>query len=285
MRFPHIAAGLLLTFSVACKTQKVKKTKIEVGPEPAVAVQKADSLETETTQATGIPAAGNSSEARVFFETTETNFGLVRLKTQIDIKSPRLNQSFPANIQIKKDSVIWVSVVVGLEAARAVINQDSIFLLDRLNRKYYKLSFTELSKQFNFDLNYTLIQSLLLGNMPIKPDSTDIYRKETAFNSILQKRNTIGITNKVDVNNNKLFTVEASDERTSSNMVINYKDFVQMEERILPRLISVIVNGVTAGQHANASVVFEHSRFDFSPGDIKFPFSIPRSFTEGKINF
>lgn len=283
MRLQQIILGLVVIFSISCRSQKLKKARVEVGPSvtatTTISQDSANAPEKEILNTTNA-----SDEPKVFFEVAETTFETAKLKTQIDIRSSQLNQAFPANINIKKDSVIWISVVVGLEAARATINQDSVFLLDRLNRKYYKLSFADLSRQLNFDLNFGLLQSLILGNMPVRPDNTDIYKKEASFNTIAQKRNEVSIDNKFDSSNNQLFEIEANDQKSNSQMSIKYKEFVSVSEKILPQIISVIVNG-GGEQPKNTTITFQHSKFDFSDKELKFPFSIPKSYSEGKIKF
>ncbi len=277
MRIHSLILGcLLIAFMGSCRSQKRKKTQVEVGP---VAVT--DSVKSQEVIEQAVP----EKENKLVFFPEETDFSIVKLKSQVEIKSSKINQSFPASIQIRKDSVIWVSVAIGLEAARAVINNDSAFLLDRLNRKYYRLSLAQLSRQLNFDLSYGLIQGLILGNMPVRPDSVhDSFGKEPGYNVIFQKRNSVGIENRIDVSNNKLFAIEASDEESRARLSISYKDFVLISEKILPQIVSMIVRG--EGDAApETSITFEHSRFDFSARDVKFPFSIPKTYSEGKINF
>jgi hypothetical protein len=281
MRLQQIILGLVVIFSISCRSQKLKKARVEVGPSITTTAGQ-DSVEAPEKEIVNIKEV--PGEPKVFFDVAETTFETAKLKTQIDVRSSQLNQAFPANINIKKDSVIWISVVVGLEAARATINRDSVFLLDRLNRKYYKLSFADLSRQLNFDLNFGLLQSLILGNMPVRPDSTDIYKKETSFNTIAQKRNEVSIDNKFDSSNNQLFEIEANDQKSKSQMSIKYKEFVSVSEKILPQIISVIVNG-GGEQPKNTTITFQHSKFDFSDKELKFPFSIPKSYSEGKIKF
>lgn len=280
MRLQQIILCFAVIFSISCRSQKLKKARVEVGP--SVGVNSTDTTKTTEKEIVSTPAS--TAEPKVFFEVAETSFETAKLKTQVDIRSSQLNQAFPANINIKKDSVIWISVVVGLEAARGVINRDSVFLLDRLNRKYYKLSFADLSRQLNFDLNFGLLQSLILGNMPVRPDNTDIYTKQASFNTIAQKRNDVNIDNKFDSSNNQLFEIEANDPKSKSQMSIKYKEFVAVSERILPQIISVIVNG-GGDQPKNTTITFQHSKFDFSDKELKFPFSIPKSYSEGKIKF
>jgi hypothetical protein len=149
----------LLSFQFACKRSKIQKSIAEL-----------PKMETVAADTTTI------SEENVKFIINESNFSYLKLKSKIDFQSENLSQSFPANVHIKKDSIIWISVSVGIEAARCIITTDSILFMDRINRKYYGLSIKELSQQFNFDFDFSLLQSLLIGNLPFVQNKKDRVR-------------------------------------------------------------------------------------------------------------
>jgi hypothetical protein len=217
-------------------------------------------------------------EEKVFFETQEIDFEKLKIKSKISIKTTKIDQNIPATIHVKKDSVIWISIALGLEAARVSINPDSIFLLDRLNRKYYKVSFKELSENFDFELNFNMVQSLLVGNLPIKIDSGDVYKKLGEFNSISQTRNEIEIENRFDLEKSKLFYINATDKKTNTKLNIDYKSFVNEDNKLVPTIISLLISGKN-----EAKIEFEHSKFDFLDRNIRFPFNIPKGYTLEKI--
>ncbi len=85
-------------------------------------------------------------------------------KANIRFKDARLNQSFSSTIKIRKDSLIWLNVKkLGLEAGRALITPDSIFVINRLERTVYKRDFSYLEK-FNLEGDFQTLQQLLIGN-------------------------------------------------------------------------------------------------------------------------
>jgi len=215
---------------------------------------------------------------KVFFNTQEIDFEKLKIKSKISIKTAKIDQTIPATIHVKKDSVIWISIAVGLEAARVSINPDSIFLLDRLHRNYYKVSFDELSKAFDFDINFSMIQSLLVGNLPIKTDSADIYQKGDEYNSIAQTRNNVVIDNRFDLEKNKLFYINALDKKSNTQLNISYKSFISEDSKLVPTIISLLILGKNEGK-----IEFEHSKFDFLDRNIRFPFNIPKGYNLEKI--
>ena len=257
----------------ACKTHKLKKNTVVLGNQNSeVLVEKKDSSVIETKPVEILP--------KVVFETQQTDFEKIKIRSKISLKTAKIDQNIPATIHMKKDSVIWISVSLGLEAARASINPDSIFLLDRLNKKYYKISFNEISEKFDFDLNFKMLQSLLVGNLPVSVDSSDVFVKNTDYNSILQKRDGVDIVNKFDVLKNKLISILAKDSLSNTELNIDYKSFVSEDNKLVPTIILLLISGKD-GQ--KSSIEFEHSKFDFLDRNIRFPFNIPKGYDLEKI--
>jgi len=70
-----------------------------------------------------------------------------------------------ANIRVHRDTAIWMNVSkIGLEAGRALIRPDSVFILDRLNRIYYARPIAYVESEFNLPADFNLLQEMILGN-------------------------------------------------------------------------------------------------------------------------
>jgi hypothetical protein len=260
---------------ISCKRHQVKKTIVEVQ-------NKENKLDSTSVVLVETPTI---IPEKIHFLIKETPFEYLKLKTKVSFDSPGMKQSFPATIHIKKDSVIWVSIALGLEAARAVINQDSLFLLDRLNKKYYKVSFVDLSRKFNFEMNYHLLESLLIGNLPISLNANDLYSKKDSYLNLSQIRGSIKIENRLDSTSFKLTNILADDEKSEAKMSIIYQDFLTIEQAIVPQKINTRVVNLKDKIPQITELNFDHSRFDFLEKNIGFPFSIPKSYSLGKLDF
>ncbi|MBL7806528.1 MAG: DUF4292 domain-containing protein [Saprospiraceae bacterium] len=78
-----------------------------------------------------------------------------------------------ANLVWIRDSVIWLNVKkFGLEAARALITRDSVFLLNRLEKTYSAKGLESLQRQYSLPAGFELMQSLLLATPWYFPDMT-----------------------------------------------------------------------------------------------------------------
>jgi len=95
---------------------------------------------------------------------------------------------FNASIHIKKDSMIWLSINLGLgiEAFRVLITPDSVKILDKLKKVARLRSVSYLQEEIHLPIDFKTLQDLLMGN-PIYLDSTNIlfYKKEQVGISLL----------------------------------------------------------------------------------------------------
>ena len=124
-------------------------------------------------------------------------------------------------IRMRKDSIVWFSITatMGVEALRAKVSNDSIWILNRLEKTYLAEPLDTVSAQLGIPLSLPLVQTLLLDNkegLPVVENQT-----------VLLKVFFMGdITAKVRYNNIKL------DEKTSFPLKITDK----MERMRLPKM-------------------------------------------------
>lgn len=87
------------------------------------------------------------------------------IKYDVEIKTPKLEDSFKLYVRLKQDSVIWVSATYySVEIARFLFTPDSVKYMDRKNNKYYLGDYSYITDLFLIDASYDVIQSLVLAN-------------------------------------------------------------------------------------------------------------------------
>lgn len=73
--------------------------------------------------------------------------------------------TFKAHLRIKKDSAIWVSITYySVEAMRLLITKDTVKFMNKNNSTYFIGGFDYINKVFNLDLDYQMLEALLVGN-------------------------------------------------------------------------------------------------------------------------
>lgn len=86
-------------------------------------------------------------------------------KAKITFKDDYQTRKFTATIRLKKDSLIWMNVKkLSVEAARILIDKDSVYVIDRLNKEYYIKSLDYLAEEFHLPTDFEALQKMVLGN-------------------------------------------------------------------------------------------------------------------------
>src|SRR6478735_12589000 len=90
----------------------------------------------------------------------EIDFEYFHGKARMVMRDANKEREVKANIRVRKDSVIWMTFsVIGVQGGKALINQDSITIVSNVDKEYYVFDYKDLSKRFNIDINYKVIQS------------------------------------------------------------------------------------------------------------------------------
>ncbi|NBO24307.1 MAG: DUF4292 domain-containing protein [Chlamydiae bacterium] len=143
---------------VSCK-QGSQLTKITTS-------SRIDSIKADTNK---VVKANKDDQIEYLFLEMEKNkfhFNTLVCKATVDAKTPKLSTGFSANIRIKRDSAIWVSIspALGIEVMRAVLTKDSVKFVDRINKRYYIGDYRYINKLLETEIDYELIEALLTGN-------------------------------------------------------------------------------------------------------------------------
>lgn len=97
----------------------------------------------------------------------------LRMKAKITADDGKNKQSFNADIRLRKDSVLWISIsppILKIEVARVLVLPDSVRVINRLNKQYYETDVSFLESLTNYPLNFAMLQNILFGNPVIEGD-------------------------------------------------------------------------------------------------------------------
>lgn len=189
------------------------------------------------------------------------------------------------NIRMKKDSLIWISVTgIGFEVARGVITRDSIVFMDKIHKDYFVFNYTQLSKLYNFNITFPLLQSIIIGNLPFeqKPDSK--FYKDNEFFLLKQKEERFSVDNFISASNSKLTRLHASEAGTTNTFSLNYDDFKDVNSFLFPfsSLVQLNVKSPKDQKPSETIVKLKHSKVELVSQSPGFPFSIPSSYKRKK---
>lgn len=96
----------------------------------------------------------------------ELRFDWFVAKFSAEYENKGKSNSFSGQLRIRKDSLIWISLtpMLGIEAIRLMITQDSVKMINRLNDTYFIGDYEYVNRFLNTNIDFDLLQAVLLGN-------------------------------------------------------------------------------------------------------------------------
>ena len=91
------------------------------------------------------------------------------MTSNLDIQAEGNGMAFDdlsGQLRIRKDSLVWLSITatMGMEVLRAKISNDSVWIVNRLEKTYLTEPLDTVSAQLGMPLSLPLVQTLLLDN-------------------------------------------------------------------------------------------------------------------------
>ncbi|TAF73664.1 MAG: DUF4292 domain-containing protein [Flavobacterium sp.] len=188
----------------------------------------------------------------------KNDFSTLYIKSSANYADEKMSQNVTAEIKIKKEEQILVSVrFLGITMAKALITPQGVSYYEKINGTYFEGDFKGLSQWLGTDLDYSKIQNLLVGQAI--DDLTKGKYKET-----LEA-------------NQKYKLEDLSNENTQKSFFIDALKFVLQKQEIAQakegRSIEVAYGNFE--QHTNVAL----------PSNVQIVALQPKGKTEIKLNY
>src|SRR5688572_28580428 len=145
----------------------------------------------------------------------EIDFDYFQGKARMILRDANKEREVKANIRIRKDSVIWMTFsVIGVQGGKALINKDSITIVSTVDKEYYVFDYAELSKRYNFDINFNVIQSAMLGNLIMDRSDEDEVTQDSSIFILKQHSGTVDVLNFINAASMKVEKVELKESNS-----------------------------------------------------------------------
>ena len=210
----------------------------------------------------------------------QLDFKYFSAKSKVKYHDPDNNLKVTANIRIKKDSIIWLSLTpaLGIEALRAMITQDSITIIDRVKKEYVRYDFEDLSKKFNFRFDFQMIQGVILGNLPQQLQGQELVEKNELHFIVKQNSGVISIENYINRSSLKLEKVFMQDNPTQNTLVLDYSNFQLLSQFDFPYTCLLSVDYLKNGKRVKTTIDINYNKAQIVDDKMKFPFNIPQKY-------
>jgi hypothetical protein len=211
-----------------------------------------------------------------------TEFSTFSAKGRMQLEKPDEKLSSAVTIRIKKDSVIWVSVVpaLGIEVARVRITPDTIQILDRLHKEYLAGNFSLLQKRFNIAADFKMLQAILLGNYLPGLPGQEKEIESGDLQHIRQQLDNLTFDQFLNRQTRKLTQFHLSDSKTKDAMMVVYNDFEMLQDKPIATAILMTLNRASAPNpnSRNAIVTVKYNKFNLNDPETSFPFTVPKDY-------
>jgi hypothetical protein len=220
-----------------------------------------------------------SVAAKPVLNVQDIQFEYFHGKARMVLRDANKEREVKANIRVRKDSVIWMTFsVIGVQGGKALINKDSITIVSNVDKEYYVFEYEELSKRYNFKIDYEIIQSAMLGNLLFPRKDDDVIIEESSMFLLKQHANTVDIINYVNAASMKVEKIDMKENNTNNSLVINYSNFQPVQDRLFPYNGTISLFYKTMAGVLNTTVIFEYNKAEVGDKELKFPFNIPKRY-------
>lgn len=206
----------------------------------------------------------------------KNQFSTLYIKASAQYATEKQNQNVTAEIKIKKDEQILISIrFLGITMAKASITPTSVSYYEKVKGTYYEGDFSALSQFLGTDLDFSKVQNMLLGRAIYdlkEGEYTDSLTDQTYRLDETSDKDTKK-SFYIDANNfliNKQEITQINEERMIQVVYSNKKEFKQMT---LPFAINI-----DAYQKQNkAEINLEYNTVSFDE-ELSFPYSVPNGY-------
>lgn len=228
-------------------------------------------------------------------------------KFSVSINNNGKKNTYKGLMKIQRDSAIWISMTapLGIEVARILITEDSVKLVDRYHKQYFKGDFDIIASKFNNEFDFYTIQSILTNDLfefpkyddkpfvrnfkgKVKNDSYVFYtfnerRLEKKYRRIERKNkrnkeaSIVYQANYIDPDTFRITEVLIDELSKDWRFNIKYNDFKRVAGQLFPMKINFWVE---AGEKRFSCKV-SYSKMLFRK-DVKLSFKIPSSYKKMK---
>jgi hypothetical protein len=208
-------------------------------------------------------------------QTQLIGFNTFNAKVDVDyIGGDGKKENVNATLRMYKDSLIWISVtgLFGIEGLRAIITQDSIRIINKLDKIYTGRSVAYVQEVTGLPLDLPALQDLLIGN-PVFLDSNIVsYIRTPNTISMLSIgewfKNLITLNDGV-MHHSKLDDVDINHNRTCD---LSYEDH---ETKKGPNFSTK--RRITVSEKSTLDIKLDFKSYNFNE-TLSFPFSVPKAY-------
>ena len=262
-------AGIGLFFSCSATKKAARQASLPAGSyitvTPKTKSAELDSLKTVLT-------ALNSSAI--------SDFTTLKAKVKMDYEGDNQSINATANIRMKKDSLIWISVtgLLSVEGARLMVTPDSVILMNKLKHNVVRRPIAYLATIAHLPISFSDMQDIILGNPLFTGGKIKGYQHQgtswsadienelfNSFVQLMQAPEAISMTRN---------TLKQQDQKVTRSCDLVYKDY-----QVFTGLRLATDRKITLEDQKKINIELQFKEVNFNQ-PLTFPFSIPKNYKQ-----
>ncbi|WP_318542392.1 DUF4292 domain-containing protein [Marixanthotalea marina] len=213
------------------------------------------------------------------YEKQSPNFKTLQSKLKISYSDGNIEQTNSVTFRMKKDEVIWMNSAFSI--IRAMITPDKVSFYNKLDNTYFEGNYQYLSDLLGTELNFEMVQNLLLGEALFELNDNDYNASVIDKEYVLQPKKQKELFEIFFILSPKLFKIksqEISQTKEGKILKIDYLAYQEVNKQALPEQVKVIA--VETNEELVVELEFKSVSLN---EDLRFPFKIPSGFDEIKL--
>ena len=210
------------------------------------------------------------------YNNNKLEFSTLYIKSDVEYADNKLSQQVTAEIKIKKDQQILVSVrFLGITMAKASITPTSVSYYEKMGGTYFEGDFSSLGQWLGTDLDYNKIQNMLLGRAIDDLEKgkysesfvDQIYRLDNGSDSAIKK------SFYFDANTFRINKQEITQTAEGRMIQVGYSDEAVYKEATLPSKVQIN----TIQKKGKSRINLDYKTITFNE-ELSFPYSVPNGY-------
>ncbi|MFS4466303.1 DUF4292 domain-containing protein [Maribacter sp. 2210JD10-5] len=206
----------------------------------------------------------------------ELDFKTLRGKVKIDYSDGESSKSVSVSLRMEKNKAIWLSAPFGV--GKVYISPERVSFYNKLQNEYFDGDFSYLSKLLGTEVDFSIVQNLLLGQalVDLRDEKYILSTTDKGYRLTPKTAGTLyKILFQIEPQNFKMAMQQLSQPLEKRLLTIAYEDYQKVQEAILPN--SVLVKA-TASEEEN-TIALEYRNLELNT-PLNFPYKIPKGFKE-----
>jgi len=192
-------------------------------------------------------------------------------KAKVSYTEPNnYSQTFNANVRLKTDSAIWISIVplLGIEMARILITKERVQVLDRINKKYLDLDEHYIEYMLGYPVDFYLLQNALLGQRfhEFRRPRATITQNKYFLEDVVKK-----VVSRlwINPNNFSIYKMQLYDERASKRLDMVLSDYGDFKKFVFAKKRTV---DIFSPENYHIDIYYSRIKFN-EPQSLSFKIS------------